>query len=159
MHRYQPEAQARDSLSLACASGWYLWQCRSPKQVHKLSPHQNHPGWRYPMSSPEKRLQELGIILPTPPKPVAKYKPPVLIGNVLYVSGHGPAKSGDAKLLAGKVGAKLNVEEGKESAKLVGINILATVKATLGSLDRVKRLIKTLGMVNAAPDFLEHPQV
>ncbi len=111
------------------------------------------------MSSPEKRLQELGISLPTPPRPVAKYKPAVQIGNVLYVSGHGPAKTGDPKLLAGKLGAKLSVEEGKESAKLVGINILATVKNTLGSLDRVKRLIKTLGMVNATPDFLEHPQV
>jgi enamine deaminase RidA (YjgF/YER057c/UK114 family) len=110
------------------------------------------------MSSPETRVKELGITLPTPAKPVAKYKPTVLIGNVLYVSGHGPAK-GDPALMAGKVGAKLTLEQGKECAKLVGINILATVKASLGSLDRVKRLVKTLGMVNAAPDFLEHPQV
>jgi enamine deaminase RidA (YjgF/YER057c/UK114 family) len=111
------------------------------------------------MSSPETRLQELGITLPTPPKPVAKYKPAVLVGNLLYVSGHGPAKSGDPALLAGKVGAGLTLEQGKECAKLVGINILATVKATIGSLDKVKRLIKTLGMVNATPDFLDHPQV
>jgi enamine deaminase RidA (YjgF/YER057c/UK114 family) len=111
------------------------------------------------MSSPEKRLQELGITLPTPPRPVAKYRPSVQIGNVLHVSGHGPAKSGDPALLAGKLGAKLTLEQGKESARLVGINILATVKASLGSLDRVKRLIKTLGMVNATPDFLDHPQV
>lgn len=110
------------------------------------------------MSSPETRLKELGITLPTPPKPLAKYKPTVLIGNVLYVSGHGPAK-GDPALAAGKVGTKLTLEQGKESARLVGINILATVKNSLGSLDKVKRLIKTLGMVNAAPDFLEHPQV
>src|SRR5471032_2984190 len=109
--------------------------------------------------SAEKRLQELGITLPTPPKPIAKYKPTVLIGNVLYVSGHGPAKSSDPVLNAGKVGAKLTTEQGKESARLVGINILATVKNALGSLDRVKRLVKTLGMVNAAPDYLEHPQV
>jgi enamine deaminase RidA (YjgF/YER057c/UK114 family) len=111
------------------------------------------------MSSPETRLQELGITLPTPPKPVAKYKPTVLVGNMLYVSGHGPAKSDNPALMAGKLGAGLSLEQGKESAKLVGINILATVKASLGSLDRVKRLVKTLGMVNAAPDFLDHPQV
>ena len=111
------------------------------------------------MATPEKRLQELGITLPTPPAPLAKYKPTVLIGNVLYVSGHGPAKTGDPKLLVGRVGAGLTAEQGKECAKLVGINILATVKASLGSLDRIKRLIKTLGMVNATPDFLEHPQV
>ena len=111
------------------------------------------------MSSPEKRLQELGITLPPPPRPVAKYKPAVLVGNLLYVSGHGPAKSGDPKLLAGKLGLKLNVEEGKESAKLVGINILATVKNTLGSLDKVKRLVKTYGMVNCTDDFLDQPKV
>ena len=110
------------------------------------------------MSSPETRLQELGITLPTPPKPVAKYKPAVLVGNLLYVSGHGPAK-GDAALMAGKLGAKLTLEQGKECARLVGINILATVKNTLGSLDRVKRLIKTLGMVNATPDYRDHPQI
>jgi enamine deaminase RidA (YjgF/YER057c/UK114 family) len=110
------------------------------------------------MSSPETRLQELGITLPTPPKPMAKYKSAVLIGNVLYVSGHGPAK-GDPALMAGKLGATLTMEQGKECAKLVGINILATVKNTLGSLDRVKRLVKTLGMVNAVPDYRDHPQV
>ena len=111
------------------------------------------------MASPETRLKELGITLPTPPKPVAKYKPAVLAGNILYVSGHGPAKLGDQTMLLGKVGSKLNLEQGKESARLVGINILSTVKSSLGSLDRVKRLVKTLGMVNATPDFLDHPQV
>src|SRR5438270_10250125 len=110
------------------------------------------------MASPEERLKEMGITLPTPPKPVAKYKPTVLVGNLLYVSGHGPAK-GDPALMAGKVGTKLTTEQGKECARLVGINILATVKASLGSLDRVKRLVKTLGMVNAAPDYLEQPVV
>jgi enamine deaminase RidA (YjgF/YER057c/UK114 family) len=110
------------------------------------------------MSSPEVRLQELGITLPTPPKPVAKYKPAVQIGNVLYVSGHGPAK-GDPALMAGKLGAQLTVEQGKECAKLVGINILATVKNTLGSLDKVKRIIKTLGMVNSTADYRDHPVV
>ena len=111
------------------------------------------------MASPETRLKELGITLPTPPKPVAKYKPAVQVGNMLYVSGHGPAKLGEQNPLLGKLGTKLTLEQGKESARLVGINILATVKSTLGSLDKVKRLVKTLGMVNAAPDFLEQPQV
>jgi enamine deaminase RidA (YjgF/YER057c/UK114 family) len=111
------------------------------------------------MASPETRLKELGITLPMPPKPVAKYKTAVLVGNMLYVSGHGPAKIGDQPMLLGKLGAKLTLEQGKESARLVGINILSTVKSTLGSLDRVKRLIKTLGMVNATPEFLDHPQV
>ena len=110
------------------------------------------------MSTPETRLKELGITLPTPPKPVAKYKPAVQIGNVLYVSGHGPCK-GDPALMAGKLGAKLTTDQGKECARLVGINILSTVKNTLGSLDRVARVIKTLGMVNATPDYLEQPLV
>ena len=111
------------------------------------------------MASPETRLKELQIVLPTPPKPVAKYKPAVLVGNMLYVSGHGPAKLGDQPLLLGKVGAKLTTEQGKESARLVGINILATVRSTLDSLDRVRRLVKTLGMVNATADFKDQPQV
>jgi enamine deaminase RidA (YjgF/YER057c/UK114 family) len=110
------------------------------------------------MSSPEARLAELKITLPTPPKPMAKYKPAVLLGNVLYVSGHGPAK-GDPALMAGKLGGGLTVEQGKACARLVGINILATVKATLGSLDRVKRVVKSLGMVNGVADFREQPAV
>ncbi|MFO0967969.1 MAG: RidA family protein [Gemmataceae bacterium] len=111
------------------------------------------------MPTAEERLRELNITLPTPAKPVAKYKPTVQIGNQLYVSGHGPAKIGDKAPLLGKVGVKLSLEQGKEAARLVGINILATVRAALGSLDKVKRLVKTLGMVNAAADFLDHPQV
>jgi enamine deaminase RidA (YjgF/YER057c/UK114 family) len=111
------------------------------------------------MATPEQRLQALKIELPTPPKPVAKYKPTVQVGNLLFVSGHGPAKVDGKTPLLGKVGAKLNLEQGKESARLVGINILATVRSALGSLNRVKRLVKTLGMVNATPDYPDHPQV
>ncbi len=111
------------------------------------------------MSTPETRLRELNITLPTPPKPVAKYKPTVLAGNLLYVSGHGPAKPEGQSMLLGRVGTELTLEQGKESARLVGINILATVRSALGSLDKVKRLVKTLGMVNSAPHFLEQPQV
>ena len=111
------------------------------------------------MATPEQRLQELKITLPTPPKPVAKYKTAVQVGNLLYISGHGPAKYDGKAPELGKVGAKLSLEQGKHSAWLVGVNILSTVRATLGSLKRVKRLGKTLGMVNAPPEYLDHPQV
>jgi enamine deaminase RidA (YjgF/YER057c/UK114 family) len=110
-------------------------------------------------STPEKRLQEKHLKLPPAPKPMAKYKPAVLAGNILYVSGHGPAKITDKTPMSGKVGDTLNTEQGKECARAVGLNILATVKATLGSLDKVKRLIKTLGMVNCTADYKEQPQV
>ena len=111
------------------------------------------------MSKPETRLQELHLTLPPAPKPMAKYKTAVLVGNMLYVSGHGPAKITDKTSTAGKLGADLTVEQGKESARAVGLNILSTVRATLGTLDKVKRLVKTLGMVNCTPEFKEQPQV
>lgn len=110
-------------------------------------------------SKPEVRIQELHLTLPSPAKPVAKYKTAVQAGNILYVSGHGPAKLDPKSPVVGRVGADLTLEQGKEAARLVGLNILSTVRATLGSLDKVKRLIKTLGMVNATADFKEHPQV
>src|SRR5207247_2440780 len=111
------------------------------------------------MASPETRLKELQITLPTPPKPVAKYKPAVLAGNMLYVSGHGPVSIDNKSPVAGKVGSDLTPQQGKEAARLVGLAILSTVRQTLGSLDKVKRLIKTLGMVNCTADFKEQPQV
>jgi enamine deaminase RidA (YjgF/YER057c/UK114 family) len=110
-------------------------------------------------SKPETRIQELHITLPTPPKPMAKYKTAVLVGNMLYVSGHGPAKLSEKTPTAGRVGADLSTEQGKDSARAVGVNILATVRAILGSLDKVKRLVKTLGMVNCTPDYKDQPQV
>ena len=110
-------------------------------------------------STPEKRIQELHLTLPKAPTPVAKYKTAVLSGNILYVSGHGPAKLTDKTPMAGRVGADLTTEQGKEAARAVGMNILATVRATLGSLDKVKRLIKTLGMVNATADYKDQPTV
>jgi enamine deaminase RidA (YjgF/YER057c/UK114 family) len=109
-------------------------------------------------SNPETRIQELHLTLPPAPKPVAKYKTAVLVGNILYVSGHGPAKV-DGKDLEGKVGADLTPEQGKAAARAVGLAILSTVRNTLGSLNKVKRLVKTLGMVNSAPDFRGHPAV
>ena len=109
-------------------------------------------------SRPETRVQELHLTLPSPPKPVAKYKTAVLAGNMLYVSGHGPLKP-DGKMILGRVGADLTLEQGKEAARVVGLAILSTVRNTLGSLDKVKRLIKTLGMVSSTADFKDHPAV
>jgi enamine deaminase RidA (YjgF/YER057c/UK114 family) len=111
------------------------------------------------MSKPETRIQELHLTLPPAPKPVAKYRTAVLVGNMLYVSGHGPAKVSDKTKLSGKVGGQLTVEEGKDTARGVGLNVLSTVRATLGSLDKVKRLVKTLGLVNCTAEFKEQPQV
>jgi enamine deaminase RidA (YjgF/YER057c/UK114 family) len=111
------------------------------------------------MSTPEQRIQELHLVLPKAAVPVAKYKTAVLVGNILYVSGHGPTKLTDKTPMTGRLGDNLTTAEGKECARSVGVNILATIKAALGSLDKVKRLIKTLGMVNATATFAEHPQV
>jgi enamine deaminase RidA (YjgF/YER057c/UK114 family) len=110
-------------------------------------------------SKPELRIQELHLTLPPPPKPVAKYKPAVLAENLLYVSGHGPFNLDGKTLVVGRVGAHLTVQQGKEAARLVGLNVLSTVRHTLGSLDKVKRLVKTFGMVNCTPDIKEQPQV
>ena len=110
-------------------------------------------------SKPETRIQELHLTLPAPPKPVAKYRTAVLTGNLLFVSGHGPAKLSDKTPLTGRVGADLTAEQGKEAARAVGVGILSTVRAALGSLDRVRRLVKTLGLVNCTDDFKDQPQV
>ena len=109
-------------------------------------------------SKPEVRVQELHLTFPPAPKPVAKYKTAVRVGNILYVSGHGPLKP-DKTSITGKVGKDLNLEEGKAAARQVGLAILATVKDKLGSLDKVVRLIKTLGLVNCTDDFKDQPQV
>jgi enamine deaminase RidA (YjgF/YER057c/UK114 family) len=109
-------------------------------------------------SKPETRIQELHLTLPQAPKPVAKYKTAVLAGNMLYVSGHGPLKE-DKTMITGRVGADLNLEQGKAAARQVGLAILSTVRATLGSLDKVKRLIKTLGLVQCTNEFRDQPQV
>src|SRR5262249_8384821 len=110
-------------------------------------------------STRENRLQEKHIPLPPAPKAMAKYKPAVPAGNMIYGSGHAPAKITDKTPMSGKLGDGLNTEQGKECARAVGLNILATVKNTLGSLDKVKRLVKTLGMVNCTADYKEQPFV
>ena len=109
-------------------------------------------------SSPEMRIQELHLVLPPAPKPVAKYKTAIKVGNRLLVSGHGPLKE-DKTMITGRVGADMTLEQGKAAARQVGLAILSTVKATIGSLDKIVRLVKTLGMVNSTADFKDHPVV
>jgi len=108
--------------------------------------------------SAESRIQELNLQLPSAPKPAGVYKPLVQVANMAYVSGHGPLQS-DGTLITGRVGNDMDQESGKAAARQVGLAILATLRASLGSLDRVKRVIKVLGMVNATPDFEQHPAV
>lgn len=107
----------------------------------------------------EARLDELGIELPSPQAPAANYVPAVRTGNLLYLAGVGPAKRDDGSSPIGKVGAELTSEEGYEAARLVCLNIISRLKAELGDLDRVVRVVKLLGMVNATEDFGEHPAV
>ncbi|MEQ9401015.1 MAG: RidA family protein [Longimicrobiales bacterium] len=109
--------------------------------------------------SPEGRLRDLGIELTTPVAPVATYVPTVQVGPILYVSGHTPRLPDGSASHRGTVGRDLSVEEGRAAARQCGLNILATVRQALGSLDRVSRLVRTLGMVNAGPDFTQQPQV
>lgn len=108
--------------------------------------------------SAESRLDELKLLLPKPQKPVGTYIPVVQVGNLIYVSGHGPTTV-EGSQIKGVVGADLTEEQGKEAARAVGLAMLSTIRNYLGSLDRVKRPVKVLGMVNCTPDFEHHPNV
>ncbi|MCG5237567.1 RidA family protein [Xanthobacter oligotrophicus] len=111
------------------------------------------------MTSPiDAKLADLGITLPTPTPPLANYVPVLRTGNLLYVSGQ-ISIDGAGKILAGKLGAGLEIEAGREAAKLCAINILAQVKAALGDLDKVVRVVKLVAFVNSTPDFLDQPKV
>src|ERR1043165_6244321 len=98
----------------------------------------------------DSRFAQLNLDLPPAPKPVGVYKPLVTVGSLAYLSGHGPPRA-DKTLITGKVGAELTLEEGKLAARQTGLAIIATLQAQLGSLSRVRRIVKMLGMVNAAP--------
>ena len=106
----------------------------------------------------EKRIRELGLELPKVPTPAANYVNAVRMGNAIYLSGTVPARP-DGTIPKGKVGVDVSTEEAAQHARLVGLNILAILRQELGDLDRAKRVIKLLGMVNAAPDFSEHSRV
>ncbi|MDR3404730.1 MAG: RidA family protein [Chthoniobacter sp.] len=108
--------------------------------------------------TPESRLTELHLELPPAPMPVAVYKPLVIVDRMAYVSGHGPLRV-DKTLITGVVGRDLTLDQGKAAARQVGLAILATLRKHIGGLNRVKRVVKLLGMVNSAPDFYDHPKV
>lgn len=109
--------------------------------------------------TPQNIFDHLNIQLPPAPTPAGVYKPALIVDDRwLYVSGHGPNQA-DGTLIKGRIGADLDVEEGKRAARQVGLSILSTLIATVGSLDRVKRVVKVLGMVNGTPDFERHPFV
>lgn len=110
------------------------------------------------MKTAEENFAALGLTLPPPPKPLGVYKPCLVDGKYLYLSGHGTVKE-DGTLIIGRVGKEMDLEEGKLAARQVGLAMLSTIKANIGSLNKIKRVIKVLGMVNCTPEFERHPYV
>lgn len=108
--------------------------------------------------SPEEKLKALNIELFTPAAPVANYVKAVRTGNLIFVAGHGPGKA-DGSYITGKLGKDLTIEEGYLAARQTGIAILSTLKAELGDLSKIKRIVKVKGMVNCTPDFYDQPKV
>jgi enamine deaminase RidA (YjgF/YER057c/UK114 family) len=108
--------------------------------------------------SAEKRIQELGLTLPSPPEPIASYVTFARSGNLVYTSGHGPLRA-DGTWIVGRVGAELGVGEAAEAARVTGLGLIATLRKHLGSLDAVSRVVKLLGMVNCTTEFVDHPSV
>jgi len=108
--------------------------------------------------SHEARLAALGLVLPPAPKPIATYATIVHHGDLIYTAGHGPLRP-EGGFVVGKLGRELDVAAGREAARLTALALLASLRAHLGSLDRVARVVKVLGIVNATPEFTDHPQV
>ncbi|WP_316831562.1 RidA family protein [Pedobacter aquatilis] len=106
--------------------------------------------------TPDERFEQLKLNLPPAPAPLGVYKPCLVDGKYLYLSGHGPVQD-DKSLIIGRIGADLTQEEGKLAALQVGLTMLSTIKTNIGSLNKVKRVIKVLGMVNCTPEFEKHP--
>jgi enamine deaminase RidA (YjgF/YER057c/UK114 family) len=106
----------------------------------------------------EDRLQEKGFRLPAPPKPLANYVTAVRTGNLVFLSGHGPFRE-DGTLITGRVGSDLTLEQGYEASQRTVLLLLASLKATIGNLDKIRRVVKILGMVNCTADFVEQPKV
>jgi enamine deaminase RidA (YjgF/YER057c/UK114 family) len=106
----------------------------------------------------DKKLKDLGITLMEPSKPIATYVKAVRTGNLIFLSGHGPVKP-DGTYVTGKIGRDLTIEQGYDAAKLTGIGLLSTLKAEIGDFNKVKRVVKVLGMVNCHSDFADHPKV
>ena len=109
-------------------------------------------------NSADQLFEQSGLSLPPAPKPLGVYKPFLIAGNYLYLSGHGPLKN-DGTLITGRIGETMDMEQGKLAAQQVALTMLSTIKANLGSFAKVKRVIKVLGMVNCTPDFKKHPYI
>ena len=109
-------------------------------------------------SAIEAKLTAMGLTLPPAPAPVANYVPTHVVGNLLFISGQ-ISRDGAGKILSGKLGAGVTVEQGREAARVCALNLLAQTRAALGSLDRIARIVKLTGFVNAAPTFTDHPAV
>ncbi len=109
-------------------------------------------------SLPSEKVVALGLEFPPAPKPTGVYRPVLVVGKFLYVSGQGPMKN-DGTLIQGRAGDNLSVEEAKQAARQVGLTMLSSIQTHFGSLDKIKRVVKVLGMVNCTPDFIKHPLV
>lgn len=110
------------------------------------------------MESPSERIKSMGLILPPAPPPAGLYKPVLVVDNFLYVSGQGPLMT-DGSLMKGRAGDNLSLEQAKLGARQVALTMLSTIETHFGSVDKIKRIVKTLGMVNSAPDFGDQPLV
>jgi len=107
---------------------------------------------------PSEQIKKLNLVFPPAPKPAGVYRPVLVVGSFLYVSGQGPMKN-DGTLMLGRLGDNLTTEEGKLVARQVGLTMLSSIQTHFGSLDKIKRVVKVLGMVNCTPDFTQHPLV
>ena len=107
---------------------------------------------------PSEQIKKLNLVFPPAPEPAGVYRPVLVVGKFLYVSGQGPMKN-DGTLMLGRLGDNLTTEEGKLVARQVGLTMLSSIQAHFGSLDKIKRVVKVLGMVNCTPDFTQHPLV
>jgi enamine deaminase RidA (YjgF/YER057c/UK114 family) len=130
--------------------GWVLKEQRQKEKDKSNYDNMKHDA--------DLRIIELGLKLPPAPKPAGLYKPVLITGKFLYISGQGPTRP-DGTLMTGKLGADLNTEEGKVVARQVGLTMLSTIKTHFGELKKIKRLVKTFGMVNSSPDFTQQPLV
>ena len=108
--------------------------------------------------NPDKMITELNLEIPPAPKAAGLYKPVLMLGDLIYFSGHLPILF-DGSMITGRIGTEITIEEGVAAARHTGLSILSSVKEKLGSLNEISRLVKLLGMVNATPDFSEHPKV
>ncbi|MGC1516377.1 MAG: RidA family protein, partial [Maribacter sp.] len=107
---------------------------------------------------PSQRIKELGLVLPPAPPPAGLYKPILVVDHFLYVSGQGPMQT-DGSLIVGRAGDTMTLEEAKQAARQVALTMLSTIQTHFGDIDRIKRIVKTLGMVNSTPDFGQQPLV